>query len=200
MSVQERSETKNGAKMEPTWHQNGSQNGSKIDPKIWWIFWSILKRSWSHLPRENRQQLSEPEPWRGGGGRHKSLPPRVWRISGFDWWISSCSTRREAKCLGGFSFTHKILFCSHNSWFMGRIIRSHRQVAQKQRQEKHRQPERHMCVYICIWGCPFLPLLSPDIGKRGKIQGIIARRGQSPDVRLEFLRMFSIYQWFLVFY
>ena len=34
MSVQERSETKNGAKMAPTWHQNGSQNGLKIDPKI----------------------------------------------------------------------------------------------------------------------------------------------------------------------
>ena len=38
MSVQERSETKSGAKMEPTWHQNGSQNRSKIDPKLWWIF------------------------------------------------------------------------------------------------------------------------------------------------------------------
>ena len=34
MGVQERSETKTGAKREPTWHQHGSQNGSKIDRKI----------------------------------------------------------------------------------------------------------------------------------------------------------------------
>ena len=33
MNVQERSKTKNGAKIEPTWHQNGSQNGSRIDSK-----------------------------------------------------------------------------------------------------------------------------------------------------------------------
>ena len=33
MSVQERSETKHGAKMKPTWHQNGFQNGAQIDEK-----------------------------------------------------------------------------------------------------------------------------------------------------------------------
>ena len=53
MSVQERSETKNGAKMEPTWHQNGSQNGSNIDPQIWLNFRSIVdpfeEAFWSDL-------------------------------------------------------------------------------------------------------------------------------------------------------
>ena len=55
MSVQERSETKNGAKREPTWHPNGSQNGSKIDPKSMIVFLidfkAVLKPSWASLGR-----------------------------------------------------------------------------------------------------------------------------------------------------
>ena len=45
----------------------------------------------------------------------------------------------------------------------------------------------------------FYPPLSPDIGKRGKTLGIIARRVVKPDVRLEFPRISYFSLWFLIF-
>ena len=38
-------------------------------------------------------------------------------------------------------------------------------------------------------GVRFYPVLSPDVGKRVKMQGIIARTGEKPDVRVEFPRI-----------
>ena len=54
------------------------------------IFHWFYKGFEALVPWDDRQQLSGPEPWRGVGGRHKSLPLRVKRrISGFACWISS---------------------------------------------------------------------------------------------------------------
>jgi hypothetical protein len=48
------------------------------------IFHWFYKGLAAQVSRHHRQELSEPEPWRGVGGRHKSLPPRDQRrISGF---------------------------------------------------------------------------------------------------------------------
>ena len=41
------------------------------------IFHLFYKGLAAQLPRHVRQQHRGPEPWRGVGGRHKSLPPRV---------------------------------------------------------------------------------------------------------------------------
>ena len=41
------------------------------------IFHWFYKGLAAQLPRHVRQQHRGPEPWRGVGGRHKSLPPRV---------------------------------------------------------------------------------------------------------------------------
>ena len=54
-----------------------------------------------------------------------------------------------------------------------------------------------LCSYM--WGRPCLPLLSPDVEKRVKMQGITPHTGEKPDVRVEFLRISYSSVWFPIF-
>ena len=62
--------------LEASWRSLGNHVGPLEALKaILLIFQRFYNGLAAHLPRENRQNSSEPEPWRGVGGRHKSLPP-----------------------------------------------------------------------------------------------------------------------------
>ena len=49
------------------------------------------------------------------------------------------------------------------------------------------------------WGCPILPLLTPDVGKRGQNAGNHRAYRGKPDVRLEFCRISYVSSWFPIF-
>ena len=64
--------------LEASWRSLGNHIGplEALKAKML-IFHCFYKGLAAQLPRHDRQRLSEPEPWRGEGGRHKSLPHRV---------------------------------------------------------------------------------------------------------------------------
>ena len=59
MSVQERFETKTGAKMDPKWFQNGSKMASKMDPKMNPVWDAFFEPQTGNLLPESEESESK---------------------------------------------------------------------------------------------------------------------------------------------